>query len=258
MRAVVHGLVWLAGVLCAWVPAAAHAQLRAGVGTEYYSWTEDTTPEVRERGGMIALALEYTRPRDAGLLWGYRGKLYFGSVNYEGSTLFPPHDPISSTTEYAGTSQEGQIRYRFNIGNQRGLDLVVGAGVDLWQRKLSVSQQEDFVIGFARLGIESERDGEGWLWGGGLKYPFHTWEDAHLDKIGFDSNPVLTPGKEISPYFHVGYRFEPLAVVFYVDSFRFSRSPYEPVTHSTQGAQLIFQPASTRYMAGLRLVFAFQ
>ncbi|MBI1396594.1 MAG: hypothetical protein GC151_11490 [Betaproteobacteria bacterium] len=254
-RCLVSLTLSIAGILAG---PAAHAQLRASVGSEFFSWTEDTSPEVRERGGLLAFTLEYTQRRDRGLLGAYRGKLYFGSVHYEGAELFPPFTPVVSTTEYLGTSQEAQARYRFAVGQQRAVDIVAGLGVDLWERKLSASQKEDYVIGYGRLGVETERDGEGWIVGAGIKYPFYTWEDAHLTDIGFLTNPTLTPGKDVSPYLQVGYRFDPMAVIFYVDSFRFSQSAAEPVTHATQGPQYIYQPASTRYSAGLRLRFDFQ
>jgi hypothetical protein len=238
--------------------AGAHAEFRAGLGTEYFSWVEDTSPEVRETGGLLAAALEFNQPRADGLLFGYRGRLYAGSVMYEGSELFPPRRPVTGTTEYAGTSQEVQGRYRFLVGDLRPLDLVAGAGVDLWQRKLSAIQKEDFVIGYARLGLELEPDRRGWIAGGGLKFPFYTWEDAHLDEIGFGSNPVLRPGKAVSPYAHLGYRFDgPFAILVYVDTFRFTRSRAERVTHATQGVVDVLQPASTRVNVGFRVVFHF-
>lgn len=247
--------------LAAWLaasPVIALADLRGGVGTEYLSWSEDTTPEVTETGGLIAFALEGTQASDGGWLLGYRGRLYAGVVQYEGSELFPPRRPVSSTTEYLGTSQEVQGRYRFLVGDLRPLDVVLGVGVDLWQRKLSATQKEDFVIGYARLGLESDSDVKGVLAGGGLKYPFYTWENAHFTDIGFTTNPILEPGKQISPYAFFGYRFEsPFALLLYVDTFRFGRSQLEPVTHTTQGSLSTFQPASTRVNVGFRVVFYF-
>jgi hypothetical protein len=233
----------------------AHAQLRVSIGTEYFSWKEDVTPAVKETGALLSAGAEYTMPRDAGFLLAYRGRLYGGEVSYTGATLFPPNTPIESQTRYLGASNEGQVRYRFDMRGSRALDLVLGMGVDVWQRTLSRSQKEDFVIGFARLGVETEAKGTGWLAGVGVKMPFYTWENAHLTDIGFTSNPILKPGKRPSPYLHVGYRFQdPIAVVLYVDSFRFSQSPYESVTHSTQGPLLIYQPASDRYSVGVKVV----
>lgn len=252
---------WLGGLLVVALSGAgpAQAQLRASIGIEAFSWKEDTVPRVKETGSLLAAGLDYTRPADVGLLWAYRGRLYGGAVSYEGSTLFPPVQPVTGTTEYAGTVQEGQLRYRFDAGGQRRLDVVVGAGFDIWQRKLNARQTEDYVVGFARLGIETERDGRGWIAGGGVKIPFYTWEDAHLTSVGFDRNPVLKPGGQVSGYLHAGYRPDgPIAVIFYVDGLRFSRSPSEPVVHATNGATSVFQPASTRVSAGVKVQFEFQ
>jgi len=233
----------------------AQAQLRVSIGTEYYSWKEDTSPEVKENGALLSAGAEYTMKKDAGLLLAYRGRLYGGEVSYDGTTLFPPNTPIQSQTRYLGMSNEGQTRYRFDVRGSRSVDLVLGVGVDVWQRTLSRSQKEDFLIGFARLGVETEAKGKGWLAGAGVKMPFYTWEDAHLTEIGFTSNPNLKPGKRPSPYLHVGYRFQdPIAVVLYVDSFRFSQSPYQAVTHTTQGPNLVYQPASDRYSVGVKVV----
>lgn len=251
---------WAIGALASMLmQGAAWAQLRASVGGEYYGWSEEVTPEVTERGGLAVLGLEYTQPGTAGLLWAYRGTVYTGAATYEGSSLRTPSTPVTGTTSYVGTAQEGQLRYRFDVGGQRGLDAVLGIGVDLWQRRLSSVQREDYLIGFARLGLESERNGAGWIVGGGVKMPFHTWEDAHLTSIGFGQNPSLRPGKRPSFYAHAGYRFDsPMSVIFYLDSYRFSQSKGEVVDDLTQSQQVIvYQPASNRYSIGVRLRFEF-
>jgi hypothetical protein len=249
----VSSLAVCAAAACVALPA--HAQMRVSIGVEAFSWKEDTSPEVKETGALLSAGAEYTMPKEAGFLLAYRGRIYGGEVEYEGSTLFPPRTPVSSQTQYLGMSNEGQLRHRFDIQGARSLDMVLGVGVDVWQRTLSSIQKEDFLIGFARLGIETEARGQGWLAGIGVKVPFYTWEDAHLTDIGFQSNPSLEPGKRLSPYLHVGYRLkDPVAIVFYVDSFRFSQSPYQPVSHPTQGQNLIFQPASDRYSAGVKVV----
>lgn len=247
-------LLSLAGQGTAW------AQLRASVGGEYYGWTEETTPEVSERGGLAVFGLEYTKPGVSGLLWGYRGNVYTGAATYDGSSLRTPTTPVTGTTSYVGMSHEGRLHYRFDVGNQRGVDLVFGAGVDIWQRRLSSVQREDYLIGFFRLGVETERNGAGWIGGGGIKMPFHTWEDAHLTDIGFGQNPTLQPGKRPSFYAQLGYRFDsPMSLIFYVDSYRFSQSKGEVVDDLTQSTKVeVYQPASNRYSIGLRLRFEFE
>lgn len=240
------------------LPALAHAQLRAGVGLEYFNWKEDiaATP-VEETGAMVSGWLEWTLAKEAGLVPAYRGRIYGGTVDYDGWTLNAPYTKINSTTEYIGTSQEGQARWRFDVRGNRALDLVAGVGFDVWQRKLSTIQKEQYFIGFARLGVETESRGEGWLAGAGVKYPFYTYENAYFQDIGYSSNPALKPGKNASPYLLAGYRFkDPFSVVFYVDSFSFSQSPVVNTVKVSNGAPTGFvQPASDRYSVGVRVMY---
>lgn len=240
------------------VPAA-HAQWRLGIGPEYFDWKEDTSPrQVTEKGPMLSGWAEYTQRREAGLVGAYRGRLYGGQVEYEGALLNAPSVPVSGNTRISGMTHEGQLRRRFDLQGTRSVDLVAGAGIDIWLRELSVWQRERYVIGFARLGVETEAGGQGWMAGIGLKMPFYTHENAHLDEIGFDRNPALKPGKEVSPYAHVGYQFaDPVSVVLYVDSFKFSQSPSEAVTY-LGGPATVWQPASTLYRFGLKLMYQFR
>lgn len=238
---------------------AAHAQWRLGIGPEYFNWKEDTTPEVKETGPLLSGWAEYTQRRDAGLVGAYRGRIYGGQVDYEGSTLFPPIVPISGKTRISGMTHEGQLRRRFDVHGTRSVDLVAGAGIDIWLRELSAWQRERYVIGFARLGVETEARGQGWMAGLGLKVPFYTHENAHLDDIGFDQNPALKPGKEVSPYAHLGYQFaDPLSIVLYLDSFKFSQSPLVAVSDPVNGPSFVYQPASTLYRVGLKVMYQFK
>jgi hypothetical protein len=113
-------------------------------------------------------------------------------------------------------------------------------------------------VGFLRLGVEIGTAAEtGVIAGLGLKYPFWVEEDANLADEGYDQNPTLEPGGEPSFYGQIGYRFRRnLAVVGYVDGFRFSQSP--PVT-VTQGVNIYqcYQPQSTMLVLGVKLQYLF-
>jgi hypothetical protein len=240
---------------------AAHAQWRLGIGPEYFDWKEDTTPrQVTEKGPLLSGWAEYTQRRDAGLVGAYRGRLYGGQVEYEGSLLLSPNVPVSGNTRISGMTHEGQLRRRFDVHGMRSVDLVAGAGIDIWLRELSARQKERYVIGFARFGVETEARGQGWMAGIGLKYPFYTHENAHLEDIGFDRNPVFKPGREISPYAHVGYQFaDPVSIVLYLDSFKFSQSPSQEATYlPLNQTGSYYQPASTLYRIGLKLMYQFR
>jgi hypothetical protein len=138
------------------------------------------------------------------------------------------------------------------------LDFVGTVGLDLWERQLTSVQKEDYSIVFARLGVDyNTRATQGWFASGGVKKPLATAENAHLDDIGFDQNPILRPGKDPSLYAQVGYRFNPhWSVLGYYDSYRFSQSSPEPVT-SGGTRFLVFQPESKMDLLGVRLVYSF-
>ena len=152
----IAGKVLIAAMLGAPVllPSMACAELTLSGAVDYLSWTETTTPEVKETGPLYALGVAYTQDRDAGALFAYRGKLWGGSVNYEGATLFGG-TPVESTTDYFGASNELQARWRKPGTRGGNLDGVLGVGLDVWRRSLSSVQNEDYAIGYLRLGVES-------------------------------------------------------------------------------------------------------
>ncbi len=239
-------------------PSVACAEFTLNGGAEYLYWKETTVPEVKETGPLYALGIAYTQNRDAGALFAYRGKLWGGTVDYDGATLFGG-TPVESTTNYSGLSNELQVRWR-KAGKIGGnLDGILGTGLDVWRRSLSSVQREDYAIGYLRLGVESGTDDSSkWSVSLGLKYPIWTYEDAHLDRIGFDSNPILRPGKEISPFGSLGYRFTPkLQIVGYYDGFRLGRSAAVQANEiaSGLGPTTLVQPASTMSVFGIRVEF---
>ncbi|HVY05931.1 MAG TPA: hypothetical protein VHB46_08135 [Burkholderiales bacterium] len=250
-----HALSLAAALL---LPAIAHAQLVINGGVEYFRWTEETTPEVRETGEVGFLGLAWTQAKDEGTLFGYRGRIWGGTVDYDGATLFGGM-PLQSKTTYEGINNEAQIRYRKSGGASGSLDGLLGIGLDLWRRELSSVQKEDYSIGYVRLGIESNTNYKGqWTAGIGVKYPFWTYENAHFDKIGFDSNPILHPGKEVSPYASLGFRFTPkFQTVAYYEGYRFSRS--DPVQTNEVanglGPTSLVQPASNMSIFGIKLEY---
>jgi len=240
------------------LPSRAGAEVTLSAGVEYLKWDEATTPEVSESGPLYALGLAYTQDRDRGLLLAYRGKFWLGKVDYNGATLFGG-TPVQSQTGYIGANNELQARWRKQGARGGNIDGVLGAGVDLWRRTLSSIQREDYAIGYVRLGIESGTDESSrWTASVGFKYPVWTYENAHFDEIGFDSNPILHPGKEISPYGSLGYRLtSTLQVVGYYESFRFGRSPTVQANELAMGLgpTNLVQPATTMAIFGVRVEY---
>jgi hypothetical protein len=228
---------------------------------ESFHWRESTTPSVSESGPRFGLGGSWRQEKDSGWLLGWRGKLYWGSVDYNGALLFSGA-PATGTTDYAGASNELQVIYRPYGGNLDKIDFVGSLGLDAWERNLSAQQKEEYRVAFARLGIEyNDRTSQGWFGGGGIKKPIYAREDAHLTDIGFDQNPLLRPGKDPSLYGQVGYRFNAQwSLVGYYDSYRFGRSSAETVTarRSFPGRTFsVFQPESKMDLLGLRLQFSF-
>ncbi|MEO8005498.1 MAG: hypothetical protein ABI771_11370 [Betaproteobacteria bacterium] len=239
-------------------PASASAELIVNGGVEYFRWTENTSPQVKETGPMGFIGLSFLQDKDAGVLFGYRGKVWGGSADYSGANLFT-NAPLTSTTDYFGINNELQARYRKAGTNGGSIDGVFGLGLDLWRRTLSTVQKEDYSIGYARVGVESKANyGGQWLVGLGIKYPLWTYENAHFDKIGFDSNPILHPGKQIAPYASIGYRFTPkFQLVGYYEGLRFDRSDpvvTNEVAHGLGPTSLV-QPASNMSIFGLRFEY---
>lgn len=239
------------------LPAAGHAQLALHAGVEYFRWKERTTPAVEETGAMFAFGFDYTQRADAGFLFAYRGRIWGGDVDYDGATLFTG-DPVKSTTSYFGVTNELQARWRRPIEDGYFFDLVFGAGWDGWRRELSPIQKEDFDIVYLRLGTDFDTfRTDRWMIGLGVKFPMWAREDAHLTALGFDRNPILKPKRDVSAYAQVGYRFDRnWRVVGYADGYRFRESDAEPVTHATEGAMFVFQPASSMLNIGVKVEYS--
>jgi hypothetical protein len=246
------------GLLLLLMAASARAELTVFAGVEYFNWQEETTPSVQETGPLLAGGLIWIQDREQGLLFGYRGEIYFGEVNYSGADLFTGA-PATTNVQYFGVLNEGQLRYRFPLQGNEHLDAVLAAGADLWRRQFPGNQKEDWGVFYARLGAElGPRPGKpGWLAAVGLKYPVYTYENAHLTDIGFDQNPTLTPGKDWSAYASIGYRISAhWSVVGYYDSYRFQQSASVQATFNGQQFS-IFQPQSSMDVIGVQVLYSF-
>jgi len=99
------------------------------------------------------------------------------------------------------------------------------------------------------------KEGDGWIFGLGVKYPFYTHEDAHMTDLGFDRNPALKPGGGASLYGNLSCRLnEKLRLTVYYDGYEFRQSPAEAV-NGTTGPTAVVQPASTMSVIGLKLEY---
>jgi hypothetical protein len=139
--------------------------------------------------------------KDKGILFGYRGQVYFGQVNYDGAELFTGA-PLTAKVDYFGVLNEGQLRYRFPLSGNEHLDAVIAAGADIWRRQFSDSDQaEDWGVIYARAGAEigPSKGKPGLIATLGLKYPVYTYENANL-AISGSTRSYAAPGKDWSAY----------------------------------------------------------
>lgn len=247
----------LAAALGALLPGMALAAWSLSGDVEHFRWRESTTPAVSEDGIRYGVGGGWLPAKNSGWLLGWKGKLYWGSVDYDGALLFS-NTPAQGTTRYSGAVNEFLVVYRPADSRFDRVDFVGSLGLDAWERRLSAQQREDYTIVFVRLGVDyNVRANQGWFGGGGIKKPLFAREDAHLRDIGFDQNPTLTPGKDPSLYAQVGYRFTPKwSLLGYYDSYRFGRSRAERVTSGGASFQ-VFQPESRMDVLGVRLVHTF-
>lgn len=241
-------------------PFAAMAEWKNSAGVEPYDWQEALhNPPLApsENGSRYALHLNWSEGGDSGLLYAYRARLYAGRAQYD-TYAQPSYAPISAQTDYNGMTHEGQLISRSNMGNYQ-LDYVGGLGWDSWRRTINMNQIEDYSIWFLRTGVSLDQpmQGTGFHGSGGLKLPFRTSEDAHLDSIGYNTNPQLEPGKSINLYAELAYRpGKYWDIVGYFDSWRLKQS--DAVT-ATSGSTLysIVQPQSSVSTFGLKAMYSF-
>jgi hypothetical protein len=130
--------------------------------------------------------------------------------------------------------------------------------IDVWNRQVSASQEEDDRIVFIRLSLGHNNPERGWLFGAGAKYPVRTQEDVHFTDLGFDQNPKLSPGKDASGFAHRGYRFNPhWALIGYADGYRFKESSPVFVTAGGVPQGSFVQPATDVYVIDLKAQYMF-
>lgn len=232
-----------------------------GVGTEAYQWIEYTSGysgNPKEFGARYALFIDWTQEGDQGLLAAWRAKIYAGRVNYDTFDV-RTKEPTSPKTDYFGVASEPQLFYRYNLGAYK-LDQLAGIGLDNWRRRIGGNQIEDYSVLFLRAGLRLARSRREAGFHGelGLKYPVSIGEDAHLESLGYTSNPPLFPKRALSGYAELGYRINATYdVLCYYDSWRFKQSEAVVVEDTAGKLFAVDQPTSNMDAIGIQLLVSF-
>jgi len=234
---------------------AAQAEWSANLEYRHFKWTEPSIG-VTETGPLFGIGLDWNQNPARGWALGYRGRYYFGTVDYDGATLVG-NQPVTGSVDYNGLFNEVQARHLLG-SDVRG---VLGLGLDYWNRQLTQVQHEQWYVYFLRAGVEwGNTASPGWFVGGGIKYPFYVIEDPNARSIGFDQDVRLHPQGAPSFYADLGYRVNRrYAFSAFYDSYRFDQSDSVNVTGQTCLAAFgvpncrLLQPASNADMFGVRL-----
>ena len=232
----------------------AQAQWSVDAAIERFDWREHTAPiEVHETGPQFALGAEFVLPRASGFLFEYHGRLYGGSVDYNGSFQFDATQAVSGASAYLGTTQGAELRYRW----PGAVDAYVGLDLDVWRRKLSATQQETYRIGSALLGAERLATATSpFVAGAGMRLLLATGESATIEDAGFRYDLSLVPGFGASPVLHAGYRVRPqVTLLAYWDGMRLGRSNRITLIKRGRPVAVVSQPATDLSRIGLRVVY---
>src|SRR5262249_20975692 len=198
MRAVLVG-AFVGALAC----TQAHAGWYANADVEHFRWAESTNPGVTETGPMLGIGGGYRQLRPEGWQFGWRGRVYYGSVDYN-RALLSTNQPATGTSEDTGIRNQGQANYPLPR-HAHGMEGVRALTLAYRKRQLSADQREEYWVASVKLGLNFDRrEAKGWFGGGGVKYPFWTRQDAHLTDIGFNANPHLEPQGTLSLYADVG------------------------------------------------------
>lgn len=230
----------------------ARAQWSVDAAVERFDWREHTSPiQVRETGPRFAGGVGFSQPRESGPLLAYRGRVYFGNVDYDGSFLLDAAQPAQGVSTYLGTAQAAELRYRWPAT----LDAVAGLEYETWRRRLSASQREEYRILSLRLGAERlPADASPWYASGGIRFLLGTGEIATTPIGNAVYRLSFSPGRGTSPFVSLGRRVASrVMLVGYWDSIRLGRS--NQIAIGGSGNLVAYQPKSDMNLVGLRVVY---
>jgi hypothetical protein len=237
--------------------------LQAGI--EDFRWREfdDGDRLVEESGTRYSLGIGLETPLspDALTVFGAEGKLYFGTVDYDGQAInFQTGEraPATSETDYDGFMAEASVSRRYPKVRGGAVEVFGAAGIDAWRRELkstvtaigtTTDSWEDWTVFYGRVGA-------GWRTSAyalraGIKLPLVVDETT-------DFGADFEPKGRASLFFgftatvHDSAR-QSWAINAFYDSYRFAESDHVPVL-TNWGPASFFQPESHQDVVGLRVI----
>ncbi len=241
-------------------------------GLQQYDWKEFSSAGGildKESGPMttVGAGVNDFRRIGSGPLYQVGGRVYFGTVDYNGQTQ--SGIPLTTNSDYIGLKFEGLAGYRF-VRWHHGIDLVGGGGWEYWSRSIqnalavdgspAYGYLEQYNVLYAKLGVGFSKDFGTWSYRvlAGGNYPLYTHEHANL---GDGLN--LSPGRELSGFAGVTFEFGPstkdhFGLILSYESFRFSQSSAKMLTVSGAAGGYYVQPESYRNIYGIRGVYYFR
>lgn len=255
--------LWLLPLL-AMGPAQAE-EYQVTFGSEYFFWREydGSSKLLEERGPRFFVGLDAENAQASDWVYGLRGRLYTGRVNYDGQTQAGV--PHTTDTDYSGWSAEFDFTRRFISAQPTKADywgLKLALGYDSWLRNIRdrgsvYGYEERYDVGYGRLGA-IYTGGAGWSVQGGLKLPLFTGEYVELTRLGYD-DVTLRPKPDYSLYASITYRLDARwSLGGYFDSYRFKSSDIEPETiGGVPTGRGLYQPKSQQDTIGFYLNYRF-
>lgn len=251
-------------VFVAWMSQASAAtrEWEFSFGIENFRWREfDNGAQALEESGFrygLGFGVEFPVSADGQAVLSAVGKLYFGTVNYDGQTInlsTGARTPATSETNYDGLLVEASVARRYPQGPGKAFEVFSTAGIDAWTREIKSTSAasgyaEDWSVIYAAVGA-------GWRAPtysarAGVKLP------VLVDETVDFWSAELKPEGKVSLFLRLSakLRQEPLniwIVQAYYDSYRFDES--DLVFGSTGFASgWVWQPESHQDVLGLQLL----
>lgn len=238
--------------------AATEWMLQAGV--EDFRWREfDGGTRLLEESGArysLGIGLESPMSPDSLTVFNAEGKLYFGTVDYDGqacNVLTSVCVPSASETDYDGIMAEASVSRRYPKDQGGAFEVFGAAGIDSWTREIRSTAtasggSEDWTVFYGRAGA-------GWRTSAyalraGVKLPLAVDEATDF---GVD----LEPKGRVSLFlgFTASVHDSPRqswSINAFYDSYRFAESDHVLVW-TNLGLLEVWQPESHQDVLGLRL-----